>query len=95
MLKCDKKEPGMRDEMFIQMQTVFYWVRKKHLSVFGVPDKLKSYTTSQKDAKAGKTMMPGDKYKLPVEIQSTVKPSAMSKASSKIEQMVSLKLRNL
>jgi hypothetical protein len=51
-------------EIFEAIKHVYWQSNKFNLPVYGVPDKLKDYSTSKKDINNGVEVMPKDEYRL-------------------------------
>ena len=53
-----------RDDLFEQLKACFFNLMNKNLPIYGVPAKLKEYSTSKKDIKNGCERLPPDTYYL-------------------------------
>ena len=56
---CDKRE-----ELFDHLKECYFNLMNENLPIFGVPGKVKEFSTSKKDIKEGREKQPPDSYRL-------------------------------
>ena len=56
---CEKRE-----ELFDHLKECYFTLMNENLPIFGVPGKVKEFSTSKKDIKAGVEKQPPDSYRL-------------------------------
>lgn len=53
-----------REDLFTSLKAVYFLQTNNNLPIFAVPDSLKKWTTSKKDAKEGRAIIPPKEYRL-------------------------------
>ena len=73
-------ESDFRKEIFEALKYVYWLENRSNLPVYGVPDKLKDYSTSKKDIANGVEVNPKEEYRLAKEdtYEELATPQAMS-----------------
>ena len=56
---CEKRE-----ELFDHLKECYFNIQNENLPIYGVPGKVKEFSTSKKDIKAGQEKQPPESYRL-------------------------------
>ena len=74
-----------REELFASLKECYFRVMNDNLPIYGVPDKLKEYSTSKKDIKKGNVRKPPDSFRLKNE--DSYEPEIIKTTSSSNEEL--------